>query len=156
MIGPKVAAPSKAEENDALEFVKLRDFDACVICHKTDTAFGMSTDHRKDRSVGGKTVATNLQKLCGSGTTLHHGWKGDHVDEAIARGLAVPGWGDPAEWPARRLVRTDNGSWVLWWVIYDDSPAGFYEISLRDVMDFYTRKGAPLLLDAFPTIGGEY
>jgi hypothetical protein len=40
----------------------------------------------------------------------------------------VPGWADPAEFPARRWLRTELGTLRQAWVLYDDN-ASWREIS---------------------------
>jgi hypothetical protein len=108
MIRPKTRRPSKADEKTAYKLATLRDGGMCVRCGRTGDT---TRDHRKNRSVGGLTVASNLQLLCGSGTTGCHGWKTVRPDLAIGFGFAVPGWANPELWPAWHL-----GEWVL----YDD------------------------------------
>lgn len=115
MIGPKHSKSSKADEAYAYELATLRDKDTCQRCHR---AQGTNRDHRKNRSQGGLTVASNLQLLCGTGTTGCHGWATAHPADAVAEGWAVPGWADPAEWPARRYRRTAWGVLRPAWVIY--------------------------------------
>lgn len=115
MIGPKVPNPSRADENDAYEHATLRDRNSCVRCRH----FGdVNRDHRKGRGVGGLTVVENLQLLCGTGTTGCHGWKGANPKAALDSGLTVPGWADPAEYPGRRWVKTQNGVLVVAWCMY--------------------------------------
>ncbi|GLU91318.1 HNH endonuclease [Agromyces sp. NBRC 114283] len=120
MIGPKLARPTPAEERDAYELATLRDSDTCQRCRR---AQGTNRDHRKNRSQGGHTVASNLQLLCGTGTTGCHGWVTSHPADAVADGWAVPGWADWREWPARRWVPGPWGALRLAWVLYDDEGA---------------------------------
>lgn len=133
MIGPKVTPPTPAEERDAYELATLRDSGTCQRCRR---AAGANRDHRKNRSQGGLTLASNLQLLCGTGTTGCHGWTTTHPAEAVAEGWAVPGWADPREWPARRWIRTVFGL-RLGWVLYDDA-GGWVEISEAEA---YERMG---------------
>jgi hypothetical protein len=119
MIGPKVLKPSKAEEADAYELATLRDRDTCQRCRRN--CGPSARDHRKNRSQAGLTVASNLQVL---GLDCHL-WKTEHPEAALEQGYAVPSWGDPAEWPARRWIKTDNGTVREGWVLYDDD--GTYE-----------------------------
>lgn len=133
MIRPKYDAPPKPtarEEHEAYELVQLRDMGRCVRCGRADPVFGMSMDHRKNRSQGGLTLASNLQTLCGSGVTECHGWKTSHPEKSTSTGFAVPGHADPLDFPAMRLivVRTQP---VLWPVLYDNA-GGFTEISRRE------------------------
>lgn len=124
MIGPKVARPSKADEADAYELATLRDANTCQRCLRCGPP---QRDHRKNRSQGGLTAASNLQVL---GMPCHS-WKGEHPAEAIAEGYAVPSWADPKDWPARRWFRTDRGTVRLVWVLLDDD-GGWLEITDRE------------------------
>ena len=45
-------------------------------------------------------------------------YKTEHPKDAVAEGFAVPGWAEPAEFPARRLFLTDNGAHILGWCMY--------------------------------------
>lgn len=116
MIKPKYELPpkpTKAQEADAYELATLRDNDTCQRCRG---ACGPSNrDHRKGRGVGGRTVVSNLQVLGGSGTTGCHGWKTTHPAAALAEGWSVPGWADPATYPAARWFRDGLG-----WCLYAD------------------------------------
>jgi hypothetical protein len=116
MIGPKVDKPTTRQEQESYELVELRDAGVCQKCRRP--AASINRDHRKDRSVGGLTLVENLQMLCGSGTTGCHGWKTAHPDEANREGWGVPGWANPADYPARRWVRTAVGTVRLAQVLY--------------------------------------
>lgn len=118
MIVPKIRKPSAADERDAYELVTLRDSDTCQRCRH---AQGVNRDHRKNRSQGGLSVVSNLQLLCGSGTTGCHGWVTTNPADALAEGWSVPGWATPSEWPARRWLRTRYGTVRLSWVLYGDA-----------------------------------
>jgi hypothetical protein len=112
VIGPKVAKPTAREESEAYELVTLRDQDICQRCLRD--CGPAARDHRKNRSQGGVTVVEGLQVL---GLDCHV-WKTDHPDAANRAGWGVPGWADPAEYPARRWVRTAVGTRRLAWVLY--------------------------------------
>jgi hypothetical protein len=118
MIRPKVGKPSKAEEKAAYVLATERDDNTCQRCLK-HCGPGTSRDHRQDRSLGGLTLASNLQVLGGTGTTGCHGWKTDHPKAALEQGWAVPGWADPLEYPAPRWIFS-QGFWHLGWVLYDN------------------------------------
>jgi hypothetical protein len=111
MVYQKTRKPTAAEERLAYDIVEVRDL-VCVKCRRGD----IQRDHRKNRSQGGLTVASNLQLLC----TTCHLWKTDHPAEALAEGLAVPGWGVAADFPARRWLPTQFGTYRQAWVLYDD------------------------------------
>lgn len=114
MIGPKTTAPTAAEEARAYALVTERDEERCQRCHRGGVA---QRDHRKNRSQGGRTAASNLHLLCPE----CHLWKTDHPVEAAHDGWGVPGWADPATFPARRWLRTELGTLRQAWVLYDDA-----------------------------------
>jgi hypothetical protein len=120
--------PTKAEEKAAYETVSLRDGGVCVKCRRTDPVFGVSRDHRKERSRGGLTTPAGLQLLCGGGTTGCHGWKTQNPHAALIEGYAVPSWADAADYPARRWLPTGIGMLRRGWVLYDDE-GNWIEIS---------------------------
>ncbi|WP_143822662.1 HNH endonuclease signature motif containing protein [Mycetocola reblochoni] len=120
MIAPKAPTLSKAQEKAAYERATYRDKNTCQRCGR----WGMTRDHRKERSRGGRTTPANLQGLCGSGTTGCHGWKGENPGIAVLQGYGVPGWADPTQWPARRYAADGRHIWCL----YDDE-GGWVEIS---------------------------
>ena len=139
MIRPKYSQPpkpSKADEADSYELVTLRDGGVCVKCLRGHTVYGVNRDHRKNRSAGGLTVLSNLQLLCGTGTTGCHGWVTEHPTDAVAEGWAVPGWptADPRLWPARRWVRAPHGTRRLAWVTYGDD-GGVTEITEEEARE---------------------
>lgn len=110
MIRPKTRRPSKAEEKTAYKLATLRDGGMCVRCSRVGI---VQRDHRKNRSQGGLTVASNLQLLCAA----DHLWKTEHPDLANAAGFGVPGWANPELWPAWRhgewVLYTDTGTWIV-------------------------------------------
>ena len=134
MIGPKVPAPSPREERLAYELVELRDEGVCQKCRR---GLPINRHHRKDRSLGGLTVVENLMLLCGSGVTGCHGYVTSHPDDACREGWAVPGWAVPADYPARRWIRTTVGTMRLAQVLllpadrWADGP-GWVEVGLME------------------------
>lgn len=127
MITPKLAKPTKADEADAYELATLRDHDTCQRCRRD--CGPSARDHRQNRRAG-NTRSSNLQCL---GLACHI-WKTEHPRLALEEGWAVPSWGDPAEWPARRWIRTELGTQRLSWVLYDD--LGYWvEISEGDAFE---------------------
>jgi hypothetical protein len=120
MIGPKVSKPSKADEKAAYEVTTLRDMGVCVRCRCVHPLHGVNRDHRKERSLGGLTKPSNLQLLCGSGTTGCHGFKTTNPKAAMDEGLSVPSWADPLVWPGRRWVRDGMGVTRPVWCLYRD------------------------------------
>jgi hypothetical protein len=127
MIGPRVAKPSKADDADAYELATLRDADTCQRCRRN--CGPSARDHRQNRRRG-NTVPSNLQVL---GLRCHQ-WKTEHPDDALEQGWAVPSWGVPAEWPARRWLPTEYGTVRLAWVLYTDA-GGVDEITEADAME---------------------
>lgn len=147
MIKPKYETdpkPSKSDEADAYELVTLRDAGVCVKCLRRHTVFGISRDHRKNRSAGGLTVVSNLQLLCGDGTTGCHGWATVNPELAVSEGWAVPAWpaADPRQWPARRWVPASHHMYRLAWVLYDDD-GGVLEITGKEARDRMYAMGWP-------------
>lgn len=138
--GPKVPKLTPKEERLAYELVTARDDNTCQRCLRN--CGPINRDHRKLRSQGGRTVASNLQLLGGSGTTGCHGWATTHPLAAVRDGWAVPGWGDPARWPARRYVPQHGGVVAARWVLYDD------EGDFRVISD----ERAEALMDGYGTI----
>lgn len=112
MIEPKVARPTRAQEDDAYDLATIRDLDTCQRCG-TDCG-PTARDHRKNRSQGGRTVVENLCVL----GLICHTWKTENPYEANRSGWGCPGWAKPAEWPARRWVPTIIGTRCLVWVLY--------------------------------------
>lgn len=120
MIQQKAPKQTRADEQRARKLVTLRDEGVCVRCRRVDPIHGVNFDHRLNRSQGGAWSPENGQLLCGSGTTGCHGWVTEHPAQAILDGWAVPGWADPASWPARRWLSTPAGSLRLCWVLLGD------------------------------------
>jgi hypothetical protein len=121
MIAPKIPKPTAAEERRAYKAATVRDRDTCMRCLRN--CGPIARDHRKNRSQGGRTVLSNLQ-LLGLGC---HQWKTEYPDLAIEDGWGVPGWADPAAFPASRWVEGDYGTWRLVAVLYADA-GGWTEI----------------------------
>lgn len=130
MIGQKRQKPTRAQEAESYELVTLRDQNACQMC--LGDCGPVARDHRQNRSQGGLTVVENLQLL---GLACHE-WKTNHGRQAAREGWGVPGWADPAEYPARRFV---DGAWV--WVLYvpvegyDEHPKGYKVISEAEALE---------------------
>lgn len=118
MIGPKRPRPTPLEEASAYELVTMRDLGVCVKCRRTYMGM-VSRDHRQNRHRG-NTRASNLQLLCGTGTTGCHGWKTHNPHAATISGYSVPSWAEPTEWPARRWADTGIGTLEQIWCLYDD------------------------------------
>lgn len=123
MITPKPERATPAEERRAYALVTARDGGVCVRCRRGGDA---QRDHRKNRSQGGLTVASNLQLLC----LGCHTFKTENPAVAVREGFGVPGWPTvvPAEWPARRYVEVLHGILHPIWVLYGDG-GGWVEIS---------------------------
>jgi hypothetical protein len=134
MIAPKVAKLTARQEHEAYELATLRDLDTCQRCRRD--CGPIARDHRQNR-MAGNTVASNLQCL----GLLCHTWKTEHPEEALAEGWAVPRHTtlSPAEWPARRWVKTGYGTLRLSWVLYDDQ-GEWFEIDQREA-DYRRHKG---------------
>lgn len=119
MIGSKRTRQTKADRRDAYETVNLRDKGICQRCRRPTLV--VERDHRQGRDAFNTTPA-NLQLLCGpfSPGGGCHQWKTEHPEKALADGWTVPRSVDPAEWPARRYLRTPVGTLRPAWVLYRD------------------------------------
>lgn len=120
MIGQRPVKQTPAEERRAYQAVTLRDQDTCQRCLRNCGGGVTSRHHRKNRSQGGRTLPSNLVVLGGTGTTGCHGIITESPQLARAEGFTVPSWGDPAEFPVRRYVRTAQGTRRQVWVLLDD------------------------------------
>jgi hypothetical protein len=125
VISPKQGKQTGGDERRARALVQERDGGVCVRCRRQ--GLHVNWDHRLNRSQSGRWAASNGQLLCGSGTTGCHGEITGNPHAAIVQGWAVPGWADPAEYPAARWVDTGFGTVRLGWVLYDDD-GGWTEI----------------------------
>lgn len=144
MIGPKTPKPTEADNRRAYDTATLRDGGVRVdkrveggICQRCLRDCGpIARDHRQNRDAF-NTVPSNLQCL-GLGCHL---WKTEHPEDAIGEGWAVPKNTplSPAEWPARRWLKTGLGTVRLAWVLYDDA-GGWVEIDNREA-DYRRFKG---------------
>lgn len=83
-----------------------REDRCCARCGQW--AEGGSLHHRRLKSAGGKNTIQNLILLCGSGTTGCHGWAHHERLDALAVGLIVRGFHNPAERP----VKVYGHGWV--------------------------------------------
>lgn len=82
-----------------------------------------SVHHRRNRGSGGSSdpainLPSNLLLVCGSGTTLCHGWIGRHPEMARLRGFTVStnSKNDPAEMKVEHAIHgwvylTNDGGW---------------------------------------------
>jgi hypothetical protein len=110
MIAPKVIDRTARQETDAYELATARDNATCVRCLR---AVDCQRDHRQNR-MRNNTVVENLQLLC----VECHDWKTSHPEAANRQGWGCPRWARPAEYPARRWIRTDHGTHRTAWVLY--------------------------------------
>ena len=117
-IGQKLAVPTAREEREAYQIATQRDHDTCQRCLRNCGQGTTSRHHRKGRGVGGRTDVVNLVVLGGTGTTGCHGWVTANPVLAVAEGWAVPGWADPAQWPAARWLPTAHGTVRAGWVLF--------------------------------------
>ena len=97
--------------------VDRRDEYACVRCGHSLAVSSGSRHHRQRRAVGGHHVA-NLVLLCGSGSTLCHGWVHANPAAARAAGWIVATWvKDPGDVPVQKWTGQEFG---LQWCRLDD------------------------------------
>jgi hypothetical protein len=75
------------------DFIFTRDRNACQWRGggQCRTGLKLTLSHRLDRSRGGGWWSFNIELLCGSGNTGHHGWREDHPEAAVALGHTIPG-----------------------------------------------------------------
>jgi hypothetical protein len=106
-----VSAPSRA----LCVLVDTRDRYACARCGVSIVSVAGSRHHRLKRREGGHSASV-LVLLCGSGTTLCHGWVHAHPKAARAAGLIIPAAGRirPEDVPSIP-VKTHEG-----WMLHDD------------------------------------
>lgn len=130
MIAQRRTKLTAAQERRAYSIATARDsIDGVEVCQRCLRGCGaVHRDHRQNRDAF-NTVPSNLQ-LLGAGC---HKWKTENPSDAILDGWAVPRHTTltPAEWPARRQLRTRFGTVRTAWVLYDDE-GGFIEIDERE------------------------
>lgn len=75
------------------DFIFTRDRNTCQWRGggQCRTGLKLTLSHRLDRSRGGGWWSFNIELLCGSGTTGHHGWREDHPQAALELGHTIPG-----------------------------------------------------------------
>lgn len=99
------------------EVVDARDGDRCRRCGRVwlSDYFDYSRHHRIPRGAGGSTIvdrASNILKLCGSGTTGCHGWTESHRADAMLLGYLLPKLNPDID-PATEPVFVHEHGWVL-------------------------------------------
>lgn len=102
----------------ACAIVDERSGRRCERCGRT-VLVGGSHHHRKLRSRGGPDDPSNLVFLCGSGTTLCHGWV--HANPAAA---TEAGWMVGTKWEPER-VAIDSARYGLVFLGVDGQTYGF-------------------------------
>lgn len=139
-VAAKAIKQTPAEAKRAYDLVTRRDEETCVRCRRGGA---VQRDHRQNR-LPGNTVPSNLQLLCPS----CHQWKTENPEHALRDGWAVPRHTvfTPAEWPARRWVRTLHGTYRMAWVLYFDAPEhGRMWLEIPDIDAHYRRRQAGIL-----------
>ena len=88
-----------------------RDQYRCALCGIALAGRPYSLHHRRNRGAGGSSdpainSPANLLSVCGTGTTLCHGWLGANPRPALAAGYVVSlnSTEDPAAVPVRHAV----------------------------------------------------
>jgi hypothetical protein len=115
--------PSKAVRAAVL----ARDGFQCVCCGRSVIGQVYSLQHRKRRSQGGGSLASNLITVLGDGTTGCHQRIDSRIDPADeAQGYTVRSWDDPALIPV--VFHSEHGSGFTAWLADDggllfDDPA---------------------------------
>ncbi len=139
-VRPKAVRQTPSEARAAYNLVTRRDEETCVRCRRGGA---VQRDHRQNR-LPGNTVPSNLQLLC----PPCHLWKTENPEQALQEGWAVPRHTmfTPAEWPARRWVKTLHGTYREAWVLYFDEPEhGRMWLEIPDIDAHYRRRQAGIL-----------
>jgi hypothetical protein len=102
----------------ARRLVLLRDGHWCQMCSRSVVDYPSSVHHRRPRGAGGSALlerASNLVRLCGTGTTddCHH-WVESNREHAAQIGWLIPKLNLSID-PARTPLLTFKG-----WVLLDD------------------------------------
>lgn len=93
----KVKAPGKAR---TLRLVGIRSGGMCERCGGR----GHSTHHLRNVSQGGEWSPQNCVRLCGSGSTLCHGWVTTHSKEAWVEGFHLEAGEEPGSRPIQSAL----------------------------------------------------
>ena len=135
MSGQRRVKQSPAEVKTAYKVATDRNNGTCEVCHRQPG----NRHHRQGRDAFNTTPA-NLLLACGSGTTGCHGDIHANVARSRDRGLIVPDWAIPAEYPVLLWRRGDHGVMHAVWVLLDDhggvTPIDAFEAARRIDGDF--------------------
>lgn len=109
---PKATA---AETRKAKRLVDERDGDNCRRCGQPTWGDDFSRHHRIPRGAGGSALvdrASNILKLCGSGSTGCHGWVERRRNSAELLGYLLPKLNPDID-PATEPIFIHEHGWVL-------------------------------------------
>ncbi len=111
-IQPRRPRPKNPSEAKTRQITEDRAGGRCERCGRPGLT---SVHHRVNRSAGGRWSASNCVRLCGSGSTLCHGWVTDHPEAAGIEGFHLKPWERPELSPIAsavhgRVLLTDDGS----------------------------------------------
>lgn len=84
---------SRKDMEAARRIVRSRDGHRCQMCGRSIVDVESSIHHRMNRGRGGSALLERpslLIRLCGSGTTLDHGWVTEHPKLAGETGWILP------------------------------------------------------------------
>ncbi|WP_166790639.1 MULTISPECIES: hypothetical protein [unclassified Cryobacterium] len=146
--------------DDVTAMVDGRDEQKCTRCGVWISDNG-SRHHRMRRAVGGHLVE-NIILLCGSGSSLCHGWAHSHPAAAILAGYIIPTWiEDIAEVPLQVHTPGVNGRGNKSWMVL--TTAGQRE-HLPTVEAMHRLERIPMLTEhalaeevaALRRVGGSY
>lgn len=109
---PKATA---ADARKVRRLVDDRDGDDCRRCGQPTWGDDFSRHHRIPRGAGGSALvdrASNMLKLCGSGSTGCHGWIEQHRTDAEVLGYLLPKLNRDIN-PATEPIFIHEHGWVL-------------------------------------------
>lgn len=109
--------PTRRIMADARSVVRVRDGHRCQMCGRSIVNVESSIHHRINKGNGGSALYDRpslLIRLCGSGTTLCHGWVTEHPKLAGETGWLLPR-NNPDIDPTKEPLLTYKG-----WVLLDD------------------------------------
>lgn len=104
--------------HDAQILVDLRDGHSCRRCGRSFLGYDYSRHHRIPKGAGGSALvdrASNIVKICGSGTTGCHGWVESHREDAETLGWILPKLNPDIDPETEPLFTIDG------WVLFDDA-----------------------------------
>lgn len=106
---------TRAVQEAARRLVRQRDGHRCQLCGRSIVDEPSSIHHRINRGSGGSALlerASILIRICGTGTTLCHGYVTEHTEKAAAWGWVLPR-NNPDIDPTTEPILTHEHGWVV-------------------------------------------